>query len=174
MGRVPWHDMRTAVVLAAVTASGCGHRVTGPSVTDIPRDSVPLATTSLDDGVGQLRTNSGIQERTRLVIRDQPSWTAFWARAAGRVSPTPPPLAVDFSREMVIVAAMGSRPTGGYSIGIDGVYDGGARLYVAVRETSPGASCFTTQALTAPLTMRRMPAARLEVVFIERTAQTAC
>jgi hypothetical protein len=38
---------------------------------------------------------------------------------------------------MVLVAAMGSRPSGGFYIQVAGVYRQGADLYVRVREVSP-------------------------------------
>ena len=75
---------------------------------------------------------------------------------------------------MVVVASMGGRATGGYSIEIVRVAETTDRLYVEVREVSPGRSCIVTMAGTAPVTAVRVPRRDLPVEFVERAETRDC
>ena len=89
---------------------------------------------------------SGITTPARLIIRDDSSYARFWASLGAGDRP-----AVDFSRDIVIAAAAGQRATGGNAIAVERVTRAGDGLAVEVVETSPGAGCMTTQALTQPV-----------------------
>lgn len=116
---------------------------------------------------------SGIGKRQRLVIRDEQAWAAFWTEAHGNMMPKPERPAVDFSASVVIAAAMGSRSTGGYSVDLQvAETDDGLRVYVT--ETSPGPSCITTQAFTAPLAAVRVPRTAASVSFVEQARVSDC
>ena len=59
----------------------------------------------------------------RLVITNRDEFSDFWKRLTSRVPPggwVPPLPEIDFSKEMIVVAAMGARPTSGYWTIIDG------------------------------------------------------
>jgi hypothetical protein len=117
---------------------------------------------------------SGVAERKRSVIRDQSAWDALWRQASADHLPARPTPSVDFSREMVIVAAMGTKSSGGYSIHIDSVSERNHRLHVAVREVSPGKDCMTTMALTAPAIAVVVPRRDGDVVFVESSTTQDC
>jgi hypothetical protein len=107
-----------------------------------------------------LRFYTNLVSPARLVVKDAAVWGSVWRSIVGKVSPTPPEPSVDFAHEMVVVAAMGQRPTGGYVIDvIDAVSDKDGKLKVAVTETSPGQHCAVTDALTEPV----------DVVIVRRT-----
>ncbi len=112
---------------------------------------------------------SGIRTPRRAVIRDAEQWRAF-IREATNVDGTNPaaPAEVDFTREMVIVAAMGMRRSGGYSIAIENIFSAAGKLLVVVREVSPKTASMTTQALTAPLMAVRVARSNDPVSFVER------
>lgn len=117
---------------------------------------------------------SGLEDRRRAVLRTEAEWRELWNEIAGRQVPPPEPLEVDFELRMVIVAAMGSRPTGGHAIAIESVRAEGDRIVVGVVETSPGAGCMTTQAFTAPVvavTVEKRPG---DAVFVERAVSEPC
>jgi len=97
---------------AVVAAGGCGHKA--PPAAPAPLQALtPLSRIYYDNG-------GGIQDSMRTVVRDAQSLAALWQRAtAGQTSPPPPP-AVDFSREMVLVAAAG-RMTPDDQIQVDSV-----------------------------------------------------
>lgn len=116
---------------------------------------------------------SGIEERRRAVARTEAEWQEIWSQIASRQVPPSPPT-VDFDTRMVIVAAMGSRPTGGHAIAIESVRAEGGRIVVEVVETSPGPGCMTTQAFTAPVvavTVEKRPG---EAAFVERSVTEPC
>jgi hypothetical protein len=117
---------------------------------------------------------SSIDDRQRLVIRDAEALRLFWANAITNRVPAPELPAVDFENEMVIAASMGRRGTGGYSIDIEQVKESGGELNVIVVETSPGAGCFLTQALTAPVIAVKIPKSDATVKFEERTVTQDC
>ena len=95
--------------------------------------------------IGQYAT-SGIATPARLIIRDDSSYARFWTSLGAGARP-----AVDFSRDIVIVAASGQRNTGGNGIAVERVTRTGDGLAVEVVETTPGANCMTTQAITQPV-----------------------
>ena len=69
---------------------------------------------------------------------------------------------------MAIVAAMGMRRSGGYSIAIENIFSAEGKLRVVVREVAPKTGSMTTQALTAPLVVVRLARSNDPVSFVER------
>lgn len=120
------------------------------------------------------RHSSGLEDSARTVVRDAQAWSALWAQIVANHSPTPPVPSIDFSREMLIVAAMGTRNTGGYSIKVESVSGSSTELVATVTATSPGRSCMTTQAFTAPVDIMRVPRSELPVRFVEQRSVNEC
>ena len=112
----------------------------------------------------------------REVIRNREEFIDFWKRLHGRVPPggfVIPLPEIDFSKEMIVVAAMGQRPSSGYSILIDGAceVDGQIEVFVSsVEEVSCGMGVFPS--MTAPADAVRLPRGDLPVVF--RETQLSC
>lgn len=140
----------------------------------IPPGAVALQVSPFAQTIANFIYNTGGQTRQRTVIRDQSAWESFWANATKNFTNPPAVPSVDFAQEMVIVAAMGGRPTGGYSIAIESAHEAGATVYVTVREISPGANCVVTQAGTSPVTAARVPRRDGTVLFIERSETRDC
>lgn len=112
-------------------------------------------------------TYSGISERERLVVRDLKAWRELWKRIYSLSSPTPPLPAIDFAKEMLVVVSLGSKANGGYGILIDDASERDNGLEIKVRTISPGKSCMTTQALTAPVDIVRLRKSERPVAFVE-------
>ena len=78
---------------------------------------------------GSFTNLSGIWDSRRVVIRDNEAWLEMWKRihspdpTHGPYSNLPRLPEIDFAREMLIVVALGARPTGSYGIIIDGAYE---------------------------------------------------
>jgi hypothetical protein len=119
-----------------------------------------------------LINSSGMGERARRVVRGPAEWQAVWERIWHNHTPLPATPALDFGREAVVVAAMGSRPTGGYAITVDSATATSDAIHVFVTEHS-AARCFATQAFTAPVHLVAIPADGREVRFHESEA-TLC
>ena len=152
--------------LAIVAILGC---------TPVVDPQLPPGGTPLDETERVLQAQyTGLVERERAVIRDAQTWSQFWSRAHRNVMPQPPAPTIDFTRNIVVAAAMGTRSNGGFSIGIEQVYAADGDLYVVVEERSPGPNCITTQALTAPVAAVRVPRPGAPVSFIERSETFRC
>jgi hypothetical protein len=91
-------------LLMAAALPACGRRGGGESV-PVPR---PPVWSSLPSGALLYYDNSGgIQDSVRLVVRDEAALRDVWGRATANQSPPPAPPAVDFAREMLVVAGAG-------------------------------------------------------------------
>ena len=116
-------------------------------------------------------SQSPYQQAERTVIRDAESLARLWARlGAEQEQPQ-----VDFATDVVIVAAMGQRPSGGHEITVRraAVEQGG--LLVEVLTRTPGGNCSTTMALTQPVEVVAVAAAGAEPVkFVEREERQDC
>ena len=120
-------------------------------------------------------SNSGLDDPLRVVIRDRETWGEMWKQIHPRgPSPVSELPEIDFSQEMVIVVALGSRPTGGYAIFIDGVNEQDGRLEIKVSSQSAGKSCMVTQSVTQPVDIVRIPKSEAPTVFIENDVVHEC
>jgi hypothetical protein len=75
---------------------------------------------------------------------------------------------------MLLVVTMGSEPTSGYAIIVDGVYEHGNQLEVVVRNVSPGRSCGTFQSMTAPVDIVELEKREGSVTFRDLDIATDC
>ena len=120
------------------------------------------------------RVDTGISGRQRSVVRDAATWAQLWRTITSGYSPAPPVPELDFDSEMAIVAAMGTRPSGGYSIHIDEVREADGQLHVEVREVSPGPNCLVSFAMTAPVVAVRVARRDGPVTFVEHAETVDC
>ncbi len=159
-------------LLGAAILCGCSRTPAPTSQSGGAVDTLRLTVEPIEEVARA--SSTGIEEPRRTIVRTEAQWRELWGELAARVIPPSEPPAVDFDRRMVIVAAMGRRPTGGYSISIEEVRATADSLHVSVVETSPGPGCLTTQALTAPVaavSVERHPGAP---VFLEREETRDC
>lgn len=117
----------------------------------------------------------------QMVIKDAETFNRLWAQMYGSAfppdqqQPLPAPPAIDFSREVVIVASLGQKPTGGYDIQIERVIPTtNGNVEVIVTTISPGPNCIVTAVLTNPVDIIRMDAPMKPVQFVERSMQYDC
>src|ERR1041385_2140512 len=96
------------------------------------------AVTRFGDPTDGFAQYSGIRDSQRVVIRDNAVWRRYWADIHRPFRPSPEPPAVDFSREIVLLAAMGTRPSGGFIIRIDTATVDSTRMVVQVTQIVPG------------------------------------
>ena len=107
----------------------------------------------------------------RLVIRNRDEFSDFWKGLLAKVPPghwAPSLPEIDFAKEMIIVAAMGERPSSGYGIIIDGACEVDGHVEVFVTSSERGDSCGgVLPVLTAPADAVRIPQTDLPIVFRE-------
>jgi len=111
----------------------------------------------------------------REVIRNREEFIDFWKRLHGRVPPggyLMPLPEIDFSKGMIVVAAMGLRPSSGYSILIDGACEVDGQVEVFVSSVEDVSCIGVFPSMTAPADAVRLPRSGLPVVF--RETQLSC
>lgn len=118
------------------------------------------------------RYNSGITSTNLIEVRDPLTWKEQWLRITGGRGGSPP--YVDFSSSMLLLAHMGSQPTGGYSITIERVVDRGSALQVHVVRASPGRRCGSISAVTEPMDVVLIPVRNGRVEWIVRNEIRVC
>jgi len=91
--------------------------------------------------------------RTVELITDEAGWRRAWD-LIGRGRPLPD---VSFDSRAVVVAFQGQKPSGGYSIEINGIRRGGTVLAVSVSERRPASGDITTQVITSPFVAASIP-----------------
>ena len=114
--------------------------------------------------------NSGLVEPLQVVIRDRDAWLELWKR----IDKTAKPPEVDFSRDMLIVVAMGQQSSGGFGIIVDDVRERNDRLEVIVKSISPGKNCGVLSALTQPVDIVRLLRSKQTVIFRETHVTKSC
>jgi hypothetical protein len=117
---------------------------------------------------------SGLDKPGRIVIRDPVAWQVVWKDVWRGSSEAPPLPAIDFSGEMILVAALGAHSTGGYGIMIDGANEAAnGGINVTIRSISP-LNCLVTDAFTQPIDIARLPIRTGRVEFTERSEVRRC
>ena len=115
--------------------------------------------------------NSQLAHSERKVVTDSAQWAETWPFIRDNAIEKVPP--VDFARHMVVIVALGTRPSTGYDITVDSTAAGSRERLLFVRVTTTG-SCPAGAALTQPLDVVRVPRTRLPVRFVEDTVQVKC
>lgn len=170
------------VLLFAGAAQGCssattvdndiedrsGDVATAPAV---PAGAIPVAFQEIPGARTQISTHV---DPSRVVIRDAPAWETFWQGIVANIAPRPAAPAIDFGRHLVFAAAMGQRPSGGYTIRIDSVFVSQGTVYAVVRATSPGPACGVAAVLTAPVAAVLIDRVDGPVRFVERRETAGC
>lgn len=159
------------ILTLSLLASACQSQGAPTELPNLPSDAVSVQYASVDE-IGSVI--GGPAQPARVVIRDDQAWQDFWHAMTAVIVPAPAPPTIDFSQEMVVVAAMGRQSSGGFAISIEGVYESDGELYVDVLERSPGSDCLVTQVITAPVTGIRVPARPGAVQFMERQSTERC
>lgn len=154
--------MSAAPLFAAAALVACSAGV--PSGSGGAPAALPFEVV-LDEG------SSGLQERRREVVRDEAAWARLFAQIHEGVAPRPARPSVDFSRDMLVAVATGTRPSGGFDIQVQGVTRRGGSLEVTVLETCPAPGARVSLGLTQPVEVVRVPRAERDPTFQEtRTA----
>ncbi len=100
---------------------------------------------------------SGVETDGLLVCRDSEGWQRFWAEHTRLQLPTPPAPPVDFAEQCVLAVFCGERPSGGYSVEIDGVERMGDGLRVYARELQPEEGTAQVSMMTMPFDLVTVP-----------------
>lgn len=158
---------KIAVFVTFAFIAGCGREATQAQRStqdgETPRDFAMLTGEVVSPYSG------GLAQPEHRVVQSREEWEELWreleprtSRKQGQTLPNPVP-DIDFQRNVLIVAAMGTRPNGGYSVEIPSLEESSNRIVVTVAEKSPGPKCGTAQAITHPIAI--VTTARTEKPF---------
>jgi hypothetical protein len=101
-----------------------------------------------------------------VLVKNESDWDKVWIQAKGRIDPLPARPTVDFSRQYVIAAFMGERPSSGFRIEISAIEKRGNILDVYIKKyETPG----MLTVVTNPFYLARLPKGDYELNIIEET-----
>ncbi len=125
-------------------------------------------------------SQSAHEQKKNYAIRSQAEWQKLWQQMqpeaflpkSTRVDSLMSK--IDFNQQMIIAVFQGQKPSGGYGIVINKLQRDNKQIEVFIEEKSPGADCFTTQALTYPYHVIVTEKSAQKVVFTSRQSTSAC
>lgn len=112
-------------------------------------------------------SNGGPLERARLVFRDREEFAKFWQEMTRMTINDAPLPEVDFSREMLIVAAMGEKSSPAYRIIVDDACEVNNQLEVPVSSIDNSRCGAALGVVVSPVDIVKLPRTDLPVVFRE-------
>lgn len=81
---------------------------------------------------------------------------------------------VDFTKNDVIAVFIGTKTSGGYQVSVDKIIKRNDAVSVYVNEISPGKNCMTTDALTQPYQLVKIPKIKQKVKYIFKEKVQDC
>lgn len=148
-----------AIGLALCWTPGCGQSL----APDDAVGAVPL--TRLTSEPHAFSVFSAVDQPQRLAVRDAGTLAKLWPAWWSTMSHPPPIPDVDFSREMLVVAALGAKPSSGFDVVLDSASARGDHLTVYVRTTSPPPGSAVLTVITRPIDIARVRRTSGAVVF---------
>lgn len=159
-------------IIPAIPTSG-SHSYAQAGVPDQPDPGVPIPIMRLNP---KRCSTCRSEKKLRLAIRDRDEWRAVWEAINQPVLPKmliPRLPEIDFAREMVVLVAMGERPSSGYSILIDSAHERNDQLEIDVVSRSPQ-HCIELTVMTYPLDIAILRKTELSAVFKETDLVHEC
>jgi hypothetical protein len=158
---------RTIGILCIALAAGCDSRSIGEehkSSAQTPVRFVVFSPQHISPIYG------GPKQPSFQAIKTLEQWEAFWKLiepqrfdANGNAIFTPKPT-IDFSRQTLLVAAIGERGSNS-SVSIESVVESTSNLLVTIRNTTPGSNCLLTLAVERPMSLAMIPKTSKQVDF---------
>jgi hypothetical protein len=93
---------------------------------------------------------SGVDESIDLVIESEEDWRELWGKIYAGTYPVKEPPDIDFSRQTVLAAFLGTRSTGGYSIEFSRLVKENSKIKAIFTSKSPEPGDMVTTALSQP------------------------
>ena len=152
--------VRGWLLFPLVLLAGCG----SPAQPDV---SIPIVRVRSE-------TFSGLTQPAQLIIRDQSAWQQTWSAIWTSTTPAPGLPVVDFSSNMIIVVAAGSKPSSGYAIAVESASQHDGDVTVAVRATSPSPGCAALTVITNPVDVVQLPRYNGHISFEQRSEIASC
>ena len=145
------------LAIALLLVIGCN----GDGIT-VPAGDVPI-TRVLNDKY------SGIRTQREELIASQARWQTVWDEIMSTRSPKPALPSVDFSRDVVILAALGQSGDACRGIAVEDVDHVSELLRVSIKETRSPSSCVCPPVAVQPVDVVTVPRRSTTAVFSRRS-----
>src|SRR5216117_931164 len=122
-----------------------------------PTTPAPLPMTRFRADPVAYMWNSGFDQPATFIVRDRTTWESIWNQLHSRHTPVPPLPAVDFSSEMVAVAALGAQSTAGYDLVLTNASESEGTVTVEATTRTPAPQCAILPVVTSPVDLARLP-----------------
>lgn len=167
---------RAGAALALVLLAACGGGDAAPATPSTP----------LPEGVSAVAADARIPmpppqdlacqpASIRKVFRDVSDWNGYWQHSFPEQCPDPQlPAGFDWSREQVVLVAMGRRDSAADSIQVQGTGVVGDSLLIVVRRTSRQDGCTEPETRTWPRDLVRIPTSQAPAKFVEQQVKRPC
>jgi hypothetical protein len=157
-------------LLACLALTACTG-LAGESVAPLPAAAQPR---SLLAELPSLRQQNGFAAPEQRIVRTSEELAAAWQQLTARGRAQLPVPAVDFSREVVVLVALGLKPSTGHSVQIDAIRSSGANTTVVAHAVTPARDCIAGSAITYPLDLAIVPRLPGEMTIALETAVQSC
>jgi len=151
----PWPSI---ALLALLIVGACSPPTSPPMTT-------PLSLTRFRAEAVAYLWSSGYDQPATFVVRDRATWETTWNQIHRGHSPIPPLPAVDFSVDMIAVAALGGQPTSGYDLVLSNASETGGTVTVEATTRTPAPGCAILPVVTSPVDLARLPRRDGPVLF---------
>ena len=140
------------ICLLISTALSCSSSGSGSDTTDIKFEVIK-------EGV-----ISGFTDEKLMVIDNNTDYQKIMSIVYYNLDQMPIIPEVDFTKNTLILAAIGAKNTGGYSIGINNIKSNGS-VTISITEISPGKNCVLTESVISPYQLVKVKKIKKEVSF---------
>ncbi|HEX8245152.1 MAG TPA: hypothetical protein VF541_16695 [Longimicrobium sp.] len=167
---------RTALLAAVLTAlaacGGGGDANDEPPAGPLPPGTRPLAAAArLQAPARSANCYSG---PVRIVFHTQEEWNTYWVDVQRGCAAPPLPPGFDFSRDMLVYAAMGKRMSPRDRISIDGSGVRNDTVIIALRRVMMTEGCPGPRQPTFPQSLVKLPADNRPLRFSEEHRRIPC
>ena len=166
--------MRPLVVALTLTCAACLGSSLPTEQREVAHGDSPIPLERFRSDSLPFAIYSGFSVPERRIITDGAEMAAVWAKIHAGQTPVPAVPGIDFAEEMVLVAALGAKPSSGYAIRIDSVTVRGGRLEAFVRQSRPASGCVLLAVITAPVDLARLPRLGGDVSYREAVEVRGC
>jgi hypothetical protein len=108
---------------------------------------------------------SGYGEETYLVVKTETEWANVWEKHTRPYLAATAYPKMNFSKNMVVCAFMGERPTTGYSVSLQRIWTEEERMVVKIDKRNPPENFMVSEVITYPYVIASLQRTDLEIVF---------
>lgn len=109
--------------------------------------------------------NGGFENPTTKVINNQAGFEDLWQKIWNRTSHKPQIPKIDFTKNQLILVAIGAKNNGGFGLEIEKITETKKELTVNYFETKADEKCMTTQAIVFPFELIEIEKTSKKIVF---------